>query len=200
MQPTPPDVACRACEGERTFARTYVRYNRRGRGERNDRLELSADDVETIARIIGAVAHGTCRRWRLREDQHRDDMEQSCWAEVLRVKDRYDPRRASLVTFLWPSITRVCGRYAQKETRRNRAEFSIDERHHAPDPFAATEAAKLLEGVDVRVAAQAMGFSDAEIADMLGEAERDTTRLRRDAARQQQRTSAPRARQRGAQL
>jgi hypothetical protein len=122
----------------------------------------------------------------MREDQHREDMEQSCWAEVLRVKDRYDPRRASLVTFLWPSITRVCGRYAQRETKRGMAEFSIDERHSAPDPFAAQEALRELSGLDPRVVLAAAGYSDAEIAAALGEDERDTTRRRRDATRQMQ--------------
>jgi|SRR5579872_5174019 len=127
----------------------------------------------------------TCRRWGLRREQVAEDMIQDCWVEVLRVKDRYDPARASLITFLYLSITRVCGRSAQKTQKRARAEFPIDERHSTPDVTDRLESLEILASSDVRVAAAAMGFNDIEIAEMLGETPRETTRLRRAAAREQ---------------
>lgn len=125
----------------------------------------------------------TCRRWGLRREQAAEDMIQDCWVEVLRVKDRYDPSRASLITFLYLSITRVCGRSAQKIKKRGIAEFSIDERHAIPETTDRVESLEILASSDVRVAAAAMGFNDAEIAEMLGESPRETTRRRRAAAR-----------------
>lgn len=148
-------------------------------------LELTDEDVAKIDSLVKAMVAITCRRWSLRKEQVGDDMAQDCWAEVLRVKDRYDPNRgASLITFLYLSITRVCGRSAQRIKKRGIAELPIDDRHHAPDAASKVETLERLADVDVRLAAAAMGYTDAEIADMMGETERETTRRRRDAARQ----------------
>jgi DNA-directed RNA polymerase specialized sigma24 family protein len=147
-------------------------------------LELTEDDVARIESLVRAMVAITCRRWSLRKDQVGDDMAQDCWAEVLRVKDRYDPDRgASLITFLYLSITRVCGRSAQRTKKRGVAELPIDDRHSAPDVAGKVEDLQRLRGADVRVVAASMGYSDAEIAEMVGETERETTRRRREAAR-----------------
>jgi DNA-directed RNA polymerase specialized sigma24 family protein len=154
-------------------------------------LKLKDDDIERIESLIRAMVAITCRRWNLRKEQVGDDMAQDCWAEVLRVKDRYDPNRgASLTTFLYLSVTRVCGRSAQRIKKRGVAELTIDDRHHAQDAGGRMEDLETLSNVDVRVAAAAMGFSDAEIAEMLGETPRETTRRRREAAREQKRPDA----------
>lgn len=148
-------------------------------------LELTDEDVAKIDSLVKAMVAITCRRWSLRKEQVGDDMAQDCWAEVLRVKDRYDPDRgASLITFLYLSITRVCGRSAQRIKKRGIAELPIDDRHHAPDAASKVETLERLADVDVRLAAAAMGYTDAEIAVMLDETERETTRRRRDSARQ----------------
>jgi DNA-directed RNA polymerase specialized sigma24 family protein len=147
-------------------------------------LELSPEDVTKVDNLIRAMASITCRRWGLRREQVVDDMIQDCWVEVLRVKDRYDPARASLITFLYLSITRVCGRSAQKIKKRGIAEFPIDERHSTPDATDRIEALDILASSDVRVVAAAMGFNDSEIAEQLGEPVRETTRRRRAASRE----------------
>lgn len=147
-------------------------------------MELTTDDVARIESLIRGMVGITCRRWGLRREQVGDDMAQDCWAEVLRVKDRYDPNRgASLLTFLYLSITRVCGRSAQRIKRRGIAEFPIDDRHPSFDAPDRIEALEIVTSTDVRVVASAMGLTDAEIAELLGESERETTRRRREAAR-----------------
>lgn len=147
-------------------------------------MELTDEDVAKIESLIRGMVGITCRRWGLRRDQVGDDMAQDCWAEVLRVKDRYDPNRgASLLTFLYLSITRVCGRFAQKVKKRGIAELPIDERHPSFDTPDRVESLEIVTNTDVRVVASAMGLSDAEIAGLLGETERETTRRRREAAR-----------------
>ena len=148
-------------------------------------MELTDADVARIESLIRGVVGITCRRWSLRREQVGDDMAQDCWAEVLRVKDRYDPGRgASLLTFLYLSITRVSGRFALRERRRGTVEFDLDDRHRSfGDPQDDLEFRADLAGLDVRVAAAAMGLSDEEIAAMLREPVRETTRRRRAAAR-----------------
>lgn len=151
-------------------------------------FELTTDDIDRIESLIRAMVAITCRRWNLRKEQVGDDMAQDCWAEVLRVKDRYDPNRgASLITFLYLSITRVCGRSAQRIKKRGIAELPIDDRHHAPDAAGQLEKLETIAGADVRVVAAAMGFTDTEIAELLNETPRETTRRRREAAREQKR-------------
>lgn len=147
-------------------------------------MELSPEEIAKVDNLIRAMSSITCRRWGLRREQVIDDMIQDCWVEVLRVKDRYDPSRASLITFLYLSITRVCGRSAQKIKKRGIAEFPIDERHSMLDATDRIEALETLASSDVRVAAAAMGFNDDEIAEMLGETPRETTKRRRAAARE----------------
>lgn len=147
-------------------------------------MQLTEEDVNKIESLIRGMVGITCRRWNLRRDQVGDDMAQDCWAEVLRVKDRYDPGRgASLLTFLYLSITRVCGRSAQRIKKRGIAELAIDDRHPSFDSPERVEALEIVSHTDVRVVASAMGLTDAEIAEALGEPERETTRKRREAAR-----------------
>lgn len=170
-------------QSEHTFCYCAPRGGGKGGRKRRLPLELTTEDIDKVDNLIRAMVSITCRKWGLRREQVSEDMIQDCWVEVLRVKDRYDPTRASLITFLYLSITRVCGRSAQKIKKRGIAEFSIDERHALLEATDRIESLEVLASADVRVAAAAMGFNDDEIAQMLGESVRETTKRRRAAAR-----------------
>ena len=148
-------------------------------------MELSPKDIADAQRIIDVAVANTCRQYNLRKIDVGEDMAQTCWVRVLRVKDAYDPTKSKFTTYIWLSVHRDAGRFARQYLTNRSTQVEIPEHlEYAERGIAALETRASLKDIDLTVVAYEFGYTDAEISEMLDIPVREVTQRRRLAQRE----------------